>query len=41
MTGKGPKTVKGQIRRDLTGDGRMNVNTKIAKELGIKKKRRR
>jgi hypothetical protein len=37
----GPKTVKGNIRKALTGDGRKNPNTAIGESLYGKKKKRK
>jgi hypothetical protein len=39
--GKGPKTPRGIINKSITGDGRVNIQTKINEELGFKPKKRR
>jgi hypothetical protein len=37
---KGPKTIRGMIRKDFTSDGRKNLDTAIRKEFFGKKKRK-
>lgn len=37
MARNGPKTIQGQIRKGMTGDGRKNIETKIREDLFGKK----
>lgn len=40
MAKKGPKTIRGMLRKDLTRDGRKSVDKAIREELYGKKKKR-
>lgn len=38
---RGPKTFRGMIRKDFTGDGRKNLDTAIREDFFGKKKRKK
>ncbi len=42
MVRKEPKTIRGQLRKGMTGDGRKNIGTKMREDLfGKKPKKKR
>ena len=40
MAKKGPKTMRGMIRKDFAGDGRKRLDTAVCEEFFGKKKRK-
>ena len=41
MKKKGPRTMRGMIRKDFTGDGRKNLDTFVQEQFFGKRKRKK